>query len=78
MDLEPRVVRQHCIDLIRPEPARRRLLHQLLKVQVCAGEEAVDLGSDERVPPAGAALHGCGCCCCCFHTLLPLSRGGRL
>lgn len=24
----------------------------------CAGEEAVDLGGDERVPPAGAARHG--------------------
>jgi hypothetical protein len=26
----------------------------------CAGEEAVDLGGDERVPPAGAARHGRG------------------
>jgi hypothetical protein len=35
MDLEPCIVRQHRIDLIRPEPACPSLHHQLVKVQVC-------------------------------------------
>ena len=29
----------------------------------CAGEEAVDLGGDERVPPASATHHGRACSC---------------
>ena len=36
MDLEPGMVRQHCIDLIRPEPACSGLSQQLVKVQVCS------------------------------------------
>jgi hypothetical protein len=35
MDLEPLIVRQDRVDLIRPEPARRGLRLELLKVQVC-------------------------------------------
>jgi hypothetical protein len=35
MDLEPRMVGQHCIDLIGAEPACSRFCHQLVKVQVC-------------------------------------------
>jgi hypothetical protein len=29
----------------------------------CSSEEAVDLGGEERVPPAGATHHGRACCC---------------
>jgi hypothetical protein len=35
MDLEPLIVGQDRVDLIRPEPARRGLRLELLKVQVC-------------------------------------------
>ena len=58
MDLEPLVVGQDRVDLIRPEPARRGLCFQLLEVQVCVGDEAVDLGAEEWVPlPPGRSRH---------------------